>query len=191
MSYSGSPDGVRDSVKSKGKRDPFAAVEMLAPPHAAVHGVIRHNYLVMRQRAFNKAYNTKVPTDCMVVIDVLLDMPLIGEEATATNLKKRVSKVLEKNTLGPALEAIKECLRRDMIAFMMKGATKIYGFTHEQKARSEAVSRYMKSFPDVTRAQIADSTNPTAGRDLLECVDVYFNIVEAHKEGQKGKGQSK
>jgi hypothetical protein len=183
MVYSGTTDGTRN---------PFEPVDDLVPAHALKHGIIRYNYLLMRQRAFNKAYKMQVPTDCMVVVDVLINMPLIGEETNATNLKKRVSKVLERQTSGPALEAIKECLRRDMIAFKKRGATKIYGMTPEQNKRSEDVSYYMQKFPEVISAQIASPTDSNAGRDLLNCDDVYFNIAETYKEkGTKKKGSNR
>lgn len=217
-----------------GFSDGFEAVPDLAPPHAPRHGIIRINYQVMRQRAFNAAYlseseknrliqikerlkeikktleenpdekplvveqkkledaanKIRVSTDCMVVIDVLLNMELLGEETNATDLKKRVAKTLDRRTLGPALDAIKEALAKDMIAFTMRGAKKIFGSAPSHKAKSEKVSRIMQHFPDVLLAQMANPDDHTAGRDLLPVEDreVYFNILATY-ESYKKKGK--
>jgi hypothetical protein len=170
-----------------GKTAEFKPVDELAPPHMPIHGVIRINFHVIRQRAFNKAYQRKVSSDCMVVVDALLNMQLLGEETNATNLKRRVADILEKRTLGPALDAIEEALARDMIAFKMRGATKIFGFTPAQKKRSEAVSRYMQSIPQIQIAQMENLNDPAAGSDHLPS-DVYFNILEIY-ENYKKKGK--
>jgi hypothetical protein len=175
-----------------GKLAEFEPVDELAPPHMPIHGVIRINFHVIRQRAFNKAYGRKadepkISSDCMAVVDALLNMQLLGEETNATNLKRRVALILEKKTLAPALDAIKEALGEDMIAFKMRGATKIFGFTPAQKARSEAVSRYMQPIPQIQIAQMGNLKDPAAGADLLP-PDVYFNILEIY-ENYKKKGK--
>lgn len=167
-----------------GKFVEFGPVDELAPPHMPIHGVIRINFHVIRQRAFDKAYGRKVSSDCMAVVDALLNMQLLGEETNAANLKRRVANILERRTVGPALDAIKEALARDMIAFKMRGATKIFGFTAAQKARSEAVSRYMRAIPHVQIVQMADLDDPTAGADQLPS-DVYFNILQIYENYRK------
>jgi hypothetical protein len=204
----------------------FEPVADLAPPHSPVHGVIRINYQVLRQRAFDavhlseelkhklkeilqkireesdqskrealqdQAGKIRVPSDCMVVVDVLLNMELLGVETNATNLKKRVANVLVRQTTGPALDAIKLTLAWDMIAFKMRGATKIFGMTPAQKANSETVSRYMKKFAEVLQAQMANLNDPMAGSDLLppDAADVYFNILATYKAYQSYKKKGK
>lgn len=170
-----------------GKFTEFEPVDELAPPHMPIHGVIRINFHVMRQRAFNEAYGWKVSSDCMAVVDALLNMQLLGEETNATNLKGRVRRILERETTGPALDAIKEALSRDMIAFKKRGATKIHGFTPAQKLRSETVSRYMRSIARILITQMENLSNPAAGSDHLP-VGVYFNILETY-ESYKKKGK--
>src|SRR5262245_61381226 len=162
-----------------GKRLEFEPVDDLAPPHMPVHGVIRINFHVMRQRAFNEAYGKKVTSDCMVVVDALLNMQLLGEETNATDFKKRVSEILDRRTPAPALDAIKEALAEDMIAFKRRASRKIYGFTPAQKARSEAVSRSMLAIPQILIAQMASLKDPAAGAEHLPS-DVYFNILKTY-----------
>jgi hypothetical protein len=187
-------DGMDDdsSDNSDFEHEDKFEVQNLAPPHTHAHGVIRINPQVLRQRAYNTAYGFKVPRKCMVVVDVLLNMELLGEEANAASLKKRVRKVLERSTDGPALEAIKIALHKRMIAFKRKGSKKIFGFAPpdpereipDQKAMSEAVSQYMSKSPDVILAQLADLKDLTAGSDLLPG-EAYFNILQTYDEYKK------
>jgi hypothetical protein len=169
MNYHGSSEGLEP-------------VDELAPPHMPIHGIIRLNYLVMRERAFNTAYGFKVPTDCMAVVDLILNMMLIREEINASNLKKRLAKTLERNTTGPALDAIKLTLAKGMIAYQKKDGKKIFGMTQAQKERSEKVSQYMQKFPDVLKAQMENPNDPTAGSDLLP-PEVYFNVISQYTKG--------
>ncbi len=60
MNYAAFSDGI-----SVGEFEEFEPVDTLAEAHMPIHGVIRINFHVLRQRAFNVAYGMKVPSACM------------------------------------------------------------------------------------------------------------------------------
>ncbi|VIO69565.1 hypothetical protein CI1B_27710 [Bradyrhizobium ivorense] len=165
MSFNGFFDGIEPEPQLAAKHGPF-------------HGIIRLNFNVMRENAFYLAYGFKVPTTCMVVVDVLLNMELLQEETNAANLKKRVGAVIERKN-GAALEAIKLTLHKQMIAYQQVGTKKIFGMSVAQKTLSETVSRHMQPIADVLLAQMANPRDPVAGSALVD-PKVYFNAISQY-----------